>query len=71
MIVSLPTMGGRIIQTNDRGFVEPGDPKSEARWRGAVAELRRLNLIEDRGHKGEAFALTDDGYQAAERARQE
>ena len=69
MIMSLPTMGGRIIQTNNRSFVEPGDPRSEARWKGAVAELRRLNLIEDRGHKGEAFGVTDDGYRVAEHLR--
>jgi predicted nucleotide-binding protein len=71
MIMSLPTMGGRIIQTNDRGFVEPGDPRSEARWKGAVDELHRLGLIEDRGHKREAFAVTNDGYRVAEHLRQQ
>ena len=71
MIMNSPTMGGRIIQTNGRGFVEPGDPRSEARWRGAVNELHRLGLIEDRGYKGEAFAVTDDGYRAAEFLRQQ
>jgi predicted nucleotide-binding protein len=70
MIMSLPTMGGRIIQTNDRGFVESGDPRSEARWKGAVDELHRLSLIEDRGHKGEAFAVTEDGYRVADDLRQ-
>jgi hypothetical protein len=71
MIMNSPTMGGRIIQTNGRGFVEPGDPRSEARWRGAVNELHRLGLIEDRGYKGEAFAVTDDGYRVAEFLRQQ
>jgi predicted nucleotide-binding protein len=71
MIMSLPTLGGRIIQTNGRGFVESGDPRSEARWRAAVDELDRLSLIEDRGHKREAFAVTNDGYRVAEHLRQQ
>lgn len=62
MIMSLPTLGGRIIQTNDRAFVEGGNPRSEARWKSAIDELRRMGLIEDQGHKGEAFAVTGDGY---------
>jgi hypothetical protein len=71
MIMSLQTMGGSIIQTNNRGFVEPGNPRSEAHWKGALNELEELNLIEDRGHSGEAFFVTDEGYRAADRFRQQ
>ena len=69
MIMSLPSMGGRIIQTNGRGFVESRNPRSEARWKGAIDELHRFNLIEDRGHKREAFAITADGYRVADHLR--
>jgi len=69
MIMSLPASEGRMIQTNGRSFVEPGNPRSEAHWRGAVDELQRLSLIEDRGHKREGFAVTSDGYRVAEHLR--
>src|ERR1035437_10933647 len=62
MIMSLPTLGGRIVETNARAFVEGGNPRPEARWKSAIDELRRMGLIEDQGHKGEAFAVTGDGY---------
>ena len=66
MIMSIPTMGGHRIQTNSRSFVETGNPRSEARWKGAIDELQRSNLIEDRGYKREVFYVTDDGYRVAD-----
>lgn len=66
MIMSLGTMGGRVIQTNNRAFVEAGNPRSEARWKAAIEELRRMDLVEDRTHAGEAFFVTDTGYQFAD-----
>jgi hypothetical protein len=60
-----------MIQTNGRSFVEPGDPRSEARWRGALDEIHRLSLIEDRGNKRGVFAVTNDGYRVAEHLRQQ
>lgn len=69
-IMNLGTLGGQMIQTNGRGFVEAGDPRSEARWKGAINELSQLGLIEDRGHKREVFFVTDDGYRLADRLKQ-
>ncbi len=70
-IMNLGTLGGRMIQTNSRGFVERGDARSEARWKGAIDELRNLGLIADRGYKGEVFSVTDIGYRLADHLRQQ
>jgi hypothetical protein len=56
-IMSLGSLAGRIIQTNNRGFVEPGDPRSEARWKGAITELQQRDLIEDRATRERLFSL--------------
>lgn len=66
VIMKLGTLGGTHVQTNKREFVNLGDPRSEARWRAAVEELYRENLIEDRGGKGEVFFITDEGYRVAD-----
>lgn len=65
LIMSLSTIGGAHVQTNGREFIQ-GGARDEAQWRGAVAELDRLGLIEDRGRKKEVFSVTDEGYRIAE-----
>lgn len=67
VIMRLGTMGGTHVQTNNREFSELGNPRSEAKWRSAVDELHRADLIEDRAGKGEVFFMTDKGYEVAER----
>lgn len=69
-IMRLQTLGGSHVQTNRRDFVQEKDSRSIAKWRGAVDELERLGLVEDRGGKGEVFFITDAGYQAADRFAQ-
>jgi hypothetical protein len=69
-IMSLTTMDGSHVQTNGKDFVT-GGPRSEAQWRGAVSELERLGMIEDRAGKQEVFFVTDKGYQFAERVDQQ
>lgn len=68
-ILCLNTMQGSFIQTNDKVFNDPGNPRSEARGRGAVKELSNLGLIEDRDGKGEVFSVTDEGYRVADLLR--
>jgi hypothetical protein len=65
-ILCLNTIAGSHVQTNRKTFTEPGNPRSEARGRGAVKELQNLGLIEDRSYKGEVFTMTDAGYRVAE-----
>ena len=45
------------------------DPRSEAKWEGALRRLRELELIEPLGFKGQVFRVTDKGYESADRLR--
>ena len=64
-VLRIETMAGLEVQTNGRDFTQQGDPRSEARWNGAVKELCAKRLLEDLG-KGEVFRVTDLGYQVAD-----
>jgi len=68
-ILQIGTMGGMHVQTNQRDFVEGGDVRSAARWRGAVGELQNQGLGEDRAGKGEVFFMTDAGYRVGDLLR--
>jgi hypothetical protein len=65
-IISFATMSGYLIQTNGREFVTTGENREIARWKGAIDQLRTNGLIEDRGHKGQVFAVTNRGYEIAD-----
>jgi len=62
VILCTRVRAGLIVETNGKQLSQMGDPRSEARWKGAIEELRQLNLIEPRGTKGEVFGMTDNGY---------
>lgn len=64
-IMLLETMDGTHVGTNKRNFVEGGSGRVAAQWRGAVHELYRLGLVEDRTGREELFFVTDAGYRAA------
>lgn len=70
MVLAVRTMDGLDIQTNGKQFVEKRDPRSEAKWKAALAELTRLELLEARGNKGEVFGITNAGYETADRLLQ-
>ena len=65
-VICLRSNMGLHIQTNDKGFVEGMNPRSEATWLAALKELIANRLIEDRGLKGEVFRVTRRGYELAE-----
>ena len=71
VVMSLQTMEGSSVQTNGRNFAERENSRSEAQWRGAVAELDKLRLIEDRAGKGEIYFVTDEGYRMADLLKQQ
>lgn len=57
------SMSGLSVNTHGRNLVsDRHNPRVEAQWRAAVQELIAANLIEDRGHKGEVFRVTAEGY---------
>lgn len=61
-VLVLEHLGGMSIETNERNFVEQGNPRSEAKWRRAVRELDASGLLEATDSGGETFRLTDLGY---------
>ena len=63
IITKVRTFGGLSIQTNGRSFAEKRNARSEARWEAGLDELVHYGLIEDRGIKGEIFAVTHLGFQ--------
>lgn len=70
-VMKLAFIGGFQIQTNGKQFVEPGDARSRAAWEGAIESLCREGLLDERGHKGEIFQVTDEGYRVADLLRLE
>src|SRR5207248_1234401 len=62
MIVQTLSSGGLHIQAGVRNFVNRGDPRSEATWKGALDELRSLGLVEPLGNKESVFRITREGW---------
>lgn len=60
------TFGGMFVQTGGKDFCESKNPRSEARWRAVIQELRIAGFIEQTDSEGNVFALTDAGYTRAE-----
>lgn len=68
-VMKLPYIGGFMVQTNSREFVEHRNPRSRALWEGAIEELCNFGLLEPRGHKDEIFGVTREGYRIADLLR--
>jgi uncharacterized protein (DUF1330 family) len=69
VIIKLESLGGAHVQTNNHEFMKARNPRSAAKWRGAVDDLYRSGLVEDRAGKGEVFFMTDQGYEQADRLK--
>src|SRR5262249_10482448 len=63
------TKDGLNVQTNGQQLVNERTPRIEAKWEAAIRELEDSSLMEDRGHKREVFAVTDKGFEVADRLR--
>ena len=59
-------IAGLAISTRHRVFAEPGDRRSEARWKRALEELEQNGLIEALGNRREVFHLTHAGFAMAD-----
>jgi len=59
-------IGGRNISVGDKQFGNESS-KAFAKWMQALGDLLRLNLIAERGYKGELFELTHQGWTLAEK----
>ncbi len=70
-ITSSKTSRGLTIQTNQKGFVGERNARLEAIWEDALNQLVENSLIEDKGYKGEVFAVTRLGYEYADTLKKE
>lgn len=62
-------LGGMTVNANGKSFVQTGDPRSAAMLEAAIEELCELQLLQERGHKGEVFSITNEGYRMADLLR--
>ncbi len=66
-VVLLRHLGGTDLSTNGKDFLAGVQERREvAKWESAVDELVHLELLIDRGYKGEIFELTSKGYATAD-----
>lgn len=66
LILRVRTMHGLTIETGGRNLLDDQDARSAVRWEAALKQLCDLGLVQDRGHKGEVFAVTDEGYRVSD-----
>ncbi len=59
-------LSGTVIQTNEKNLIPSNERREVAKWEAALEELKFQNLIVALGHKGEAFEITNLGYQVAD-----
>lgn len=59
------------ISAHGMQLVDGGNPRVEATYRTAIKNLVSRGLLEERGDKGEAFALTSEGWPLAEKLNSE
>lgn len=69
LVTSIITSEGAFVETNGRQFVEEQNPRSVARWKDAVEELVRNELLEKQGYRGETYRVTHKGYAIADGLR--
>ncbi len=62
---------GLSIYTNGFDIAAANFPRRDAQWEAALRQLRKLDLIEDRGRKGEDLHVTSAGYDIAKLLRRE
>ncbi|WP_040242994.1 DUF4062 domain-containing protein [Chromohalobacter japonicus] len=65
-IMHLRHLGGTDIQTNGKNFIESNERREVARWEAAIEELCYNELLVERGHKGEIYEISNQGYQVAD-----
>lgn len=56
---AIRTLAGMFVQAGGESFCEPGNSRSEARYRRIIRELTDLGYLEDQTGKGEILYVTD------------
>jgi len=66
VVMRFRTATGLHIKAGDKDFVQNREPRTEARWQGALNELVGCNLLLDRNGNGDVFGMTNLGYSVAD-----
>ena len=65
-IMNISTLGGQFIQVSGKALIPDQKPRTVACWIGGLEDLKRYEYIEDRTGEGRIFAVTREGYDAAD-----
>lgn len=65
-ILYLRHLGGTDIQTNRKNLIGSNERREVALWEGALKELVDKGLVVPRGHKGQVYEISNEGYQIAD-----
>jgi len=65
-ITKLGYMGGGTLSTNDREFLTDNQPRTTARWEGALRELETLDLVQHVSYDSDFYQITRKGYALAD-----
>jgi len=68
-ILYTKTFSGTHLNTNGKSLCKDQSARSIARWKGALDMLVSYGLLEEQNNKGQVFALTDRGFDAADLLR--
>ncbi|MBE3038982.1 MAG: DUF4062 domain-containing protein, partial [Chloroflexi bacterium] len=64
IVLRARTSAGLTIEINGKNLVTtPTDPRCQALWQDALDKLIQYGLLQDCGDKGEAFGVTQEGYE--------
>jgi hypothetical protein len=65
-LMYLKRMAGEVIYAGEQSLIPDADTRTIARWVGGLEDLIRRRYIKDTGNKGEIFAVTREGFDAAD-----
>lgn len=66
IIMYLRSSSGRSVQTNSKNLIPDQSRRTVSKWEFGMDELIAYGYVVDRGHKGEVFEITSQGYQVAD-----
>jgi hypothetical protein len=64
-VMMIESLQGLSVAANGREFTEPGNRRSEAKWKAAAQQLMAAGLLESEGD-GSLLPVTDLGYRIAD-----
>ncbi len=70
-IMMVATFEGIHLEIGSKELIENQSPLTVAQYKSAMTVLQNHGLIQDRGHNGEIFELTADGYRVADQLKKQ